>query len=131
MNVTTIFEMEREGDILILTPVRDLRELEFQEIQDELYPLVADPQTKKVVIDLGHTDYLGSIVLGMLVRLWDTARSQGGNMVLCNVSAHEREIIQVTGLADLWTIRPSRQAALSALGDLSLARSVTHEKHFG
>jgi stage II sporulation protein AA (anti-sigma F factor antagonist) len=114
-----LIEVEREGDVLVLTPVQDLRELEFQEIEEAtgavLRRLAADPSLRGVVVDLGRTVAIGSSALGRFAGLWRQLRARGGTLALCNASAHEREILEVTGLAGLWTIHPSRRAAVEAL----------------
>jgi stage II sporulation protein AA (anti-sigma F factor antagonist) len=78
--------------------------LDFQEIESErdkvLERLEHDPSLRGLLVDLGST------ALGMLVRLWQRLRDRGGRMGLCNVSAHEREILEVTGLAGLWPVYP-------------------------
>src|SRR5262245_23394068 len=112
---TRIFEVERLGGTVVLTPQHDPRELEFQEIERELSPLAADPAVRRVVVDFVHTDYLGSTALGMLAWLGMKVRVRGGRMALCNVSAHEREIFAMAGLADLWPVFPSRRQALEAV----------------
>jgi hypothetical protein len=36
-------------------------------------------------------------------------------LAFCNVSAHERELLTVTGLDTLWPIYPSREEAIRAV----------------
>lgn len=116
MNATQeIFDTDRVGDVLVLTPRRDLREFEYREIQRELLPLVDDPNVQKVVVDLGHTDYLGSTALGMLTLLCQRVAARGGHVAFCNISAHETEILQVVGLNTYWPIFRSREEALQAV----------------
>jgi anti-anti-sigma factor len=121
---TRLIEVERQGDTLILTPCRDLRELDFQKIEAERDEVLAcvehDPSIRNVVVDFGKIDYVGSTALGMMARLWQQARARSGRMILCNVSAHEREVLDVTHLGGLWPVYGTRQEALAAL-----SRSVT------
>jgi anti-anti-sigma factor len=110
-----IFDVEHRGDVLILTPLRDLRELEFEEIRRELLPLSDDPSVRRVVVDFGRTDYLGSTAVGLLVRLFMKVRQRGGALALCNVSAHEEDIFEVVGLDELLPVYTSREEALAAV----------------
>jgi anti-anti-sigma factor len=118
---TRMIEVERKGNILILTPRRDLRELEYPEIEVEqeelLRQMEADPTLKGVVVDFGRTDYFGSTALGMLTRLWQHAQKRNGRLALCNVSAHERDILAVTGLIGFWRICSSREEAMNAVNN--------------
>jgi stage II sporulation protein AA (anti-sigma F factor antagonist) len=111
-----IFDVERWADVLVLTPLRDLRELEFEEIRHELLPLSDDLTIRRVVVDFRHTDYLGSTAVGLLVHLFLKVRQRGGRMALCNVSAHEHEIFELVGLGDMLPTYASRKEALAALG---------------
>jgi len=124
---TRIIDFERQGNILVLTPLRDLRELDFEEIEaerDEAIQLLDDDSTiRVVVVDLGHVDYLGSTVVTMLAQLWQSVRARGERMALCNISHHEREILSLTGLSGLWAIFGTRLEAIRAMSTpLPLAR---------
>jgi stage II sporulation protein AA (anti-sigma F factor antagonist) len=120
-----MMEIERQGDTLILTPLGDLRELYCQEIEAEREQvqrhLEAEPSIRGVVVDFGKTDYFGSTALGLLVWLRHEMRVRGGRMALCNLSAHEQDIVEVTGTDVLWTVYPSREEAVAAVSDSARA----------
>jgi anti-anti-sigma factor len=115
---TAIFNTVVEGETIILTPVANLRELEFEEINVEakavLAMLSAGP-ARNVVVDFGHTDYFGSTALGFFTQLWQQVKRRNGRLAFCNVSPHEREILRVAGLDGLWPICASRPEALEAV----------------
>jgi anti-anti-sigma factor len=114
-----LIEVEQQGDILVLTPQQDLRELDYldiEEVQREvLLQLADDPALRNVVVDLGKTDYFGSTALGLLIRLGRQVRARNGRLALCNVSAHEQDILAVTGLGRAWPAYLSREEALAAV----------------
>jgi stage II sporulation protein AA (anti-sigma F factor antagonist) len=116
---TGLFEYEKDNGTLVLTPQRDLWELDYKEIEEakeELSAhLAADPTVQSVIVDFDKTDALGSTALALLVRLEQLVRDHHGRMALCNVSAHEGDIFRVTGLAERWRAYPSRAAAIAAL----------------
>jgi anti-anti-sigma factor len=115
---TGIFEIERDGDTLIVTPQTDLREFEYQHIESgarEILDLLGSGTVKNLVIDFGKTDYYGSTALGFFVKLWKRVRSRNGCLAFCNVSAHELEILRVTNMGNLWPVCPSRQEALEVV----------------
>jgi anti-anti-sigma factor len=115
---SSIFEIEQEDGTLIVTPVTDLQELKFEEIQagaQDVLHLLANGHVKNVVLDFHRTDYYGSTALGFFVKLWKRVRSRKGNMAFCNVSDLEREILQVTKLAGLWPLCTSRAEALKTV----------------
>jgi anti-anti-sigma factor len=117
---TGAFGVEREGQTLIVTPLTDLRELGFPEIEAgarDILHLLGNSGGKNVVLDFHKTDYYGSTALGFFVKLWKRVRDCNGRMAFCGVSDHEREILKVTNLDGLWPICSSREKALRAVQD--------------
>ncbi len=112
------FEVEREGQTLIVTALTDLRELDYPEVEAgarDILDLIRDGTIKDVVLDFHKTDYYGSTALGFFVKLWKRVRERDGRMAFCGVSDHEREILKVTNLDGLWPICSSREEALQAV----------------
>jgi CPA1 family monovalent cation:H+ antiporter len=70
---------------------------------------------KNVVIDFHRTDYYASTALIFFMRLWTRVKRGNGLMAFCNLSDHEKEILQVTKLDRLWPICESREQALQAV----------------
>ena len=113
MSAANLFHMEREGDAFILTPLVDLSELEYDEaVMQGIYAAIQDETIQRLVLDFHRTDYFGSTALGFFVRLWKKMKTRGGCMTFCNVSAHEREILRITRLDELWPLCASREEAL-------------------
>lgn len=113
-----IFEIERQGDTLVVTPVSDLGELVYEQIESgesRILDLLSDAALRNVVVDFGRTDYFGTTALGSFVRFWKRVRERGGHMAFCNTSEHEREILKFTKLEGLWSMCGSREEALRAV----------------
>jgi anti-anti-sigma factor len=113
-----IFEIEQQDDTIIVVPTVDLRELVYRRIEEgakQILDHLNGTGIKNVVLDFHKTDYYGSTALGFFVKLWKRVRSCDGRMAFCNVSAHEKEILQVTRLDQLWPIYSSRNKALEAV----------------
>ena len=118
MEVNSTFQIERQGDVAIVTPLRDLCELEYAHIEESAataLECLEAAHAKNVVLDLAKAEYFGSTALGFFVKLWKRVRSQGGHMALCNVSPNEKKVIHLTRLDTLWTICPSRDEAIQAV----------------
>jgi anti-anti-sigma factor len=116
--VPEIFQVEREGETLVVTALADLSELGYQQIEAggrDVLDSIDQTAVRNVVVDFRKTDYCGSTALGLLVRIWKQVKSRGGRMALCHVSAHEKEILEVTHLDHVWPLFPSRSAALKAV----------------
>lgn len=114
-----LFEVEIEDGTLILTPFTNLGEFDcvgFEQEVDRVLHLLETTGSRAVVIDFHRTDYCGSTALGFLIELRKRVRSQRGEMVLCCLSDHEREILAATKLDKMWSICPSRKDALQLVG---------------
>jgi anti-sigma B factor antagonist len=116
--VRPLFEIEQDGKTLIATPLTDMRELEFEQIQAgaaEVLDRLNRGTVRNVILDFHKTDYYGSTALGFFVSLWTRVRTADGCMAFCNVSDNEKQILKVTKLDSLWPLCSSRQEALNAV----------------
>jgi len=114
-----IFDIERQNDTIIVTPLQDLNELEFQRIEGgagTILRLLEDAHVKNVVMDFHKVDYFASTALSFFLKIWKRVRKKDGHMALCNVSEHEKAILKVTMVDGLWTICASREEAIRAVG---------------
>jgi anti-anti-sigma regulatory factor len=62
-----IFEVQPQDDTVVIVPTTDLRELDFQQIEQgakEVLDLLDSGGFRNVVLDFHRTDYYGSTALG-------------------------------------------------------------------
>ena len=114
-----IFSREVYGNTLVLNPIIHLGSIHEPEIAHEtadLLDLLKQNPSTSLVIDLGLGDYLGTAILGAVVKLWKRVSQTGGRLALCNVSGNVREVLRVTKLQTVWPIYDNRDQALAALG---------------
>jgi anti-sigma B factor antagonist len=112
------FDIEQKGKTLIVTALTDLREFDYQDVEagaDEIFRLLASGTIKNVVLDFHKTDYYGSTALGFFIKLWKRVRHHDGRLAFCCVSPHEKEILNVTRLDNLWPICATRDEAMKAV----------------
>jgi len=110
-----IFDIERQKDTIIVTPLQDLNELEFQRIEGgagTILRLLEDAHVKNVVMDFHKVDYFASTALSFFLKIWKRVRKKDGHMALCNVSEHEKQVLKVTMVDSLWPICASREEAI-------------------
>jgi len=113
-----LFVVEQNEQTLILSPTSNLSELELTSLDEAIRDVMLQLDSlgfRNVILDFSNTDYYGSTALGFFIKLWKRVRSIEGNMVFCNVSAHEREVLKLTRLDNLWTICSTRNEALQHL----------------
>ena len=65
--------------------------------------------------DFADTDYYGSTALGLFMKLWKRVQTANGSMVFCNTSPHEREVLELTRLNNLWPVFGTREEAIQHL----------------
>ena len=113
-----MFEIEREGETIIFTPLVNLGELENVESNaGGVIEVLSDLSIKNLVMDFHKTDYIGSSALALFVSLWKMITSRNGSMAFCNLSEYELEILYITKLDTLWPICESRAEAMKAVGN--------------
>lgn len=115
MSNTSLFALARADNAIILTPQRNLSEFDFPQIEAEAAEIrgqISKDGGPIVVCDFSKMDYCGSTALGFFTRLLKDTRSRGGEMVFCNVSPAEKEVLNVTRLDTLWPVCDSLEEAL-------------------
>lgn len=113
---SSLFELELDGETLIVTPTHNLGEFGMSRFDDEAPALLRfwhESGAKNVIVDFHRTDYFGSTTLGLLLKVHKFVKKRRGTMVICGTSNHEREVFSATRLDDLWPICSSRTAAMA------------------
>lgn len=89
---------------------------EFDRLNERLLTAVSAEPGHRWVIDLTHTAYMGSAVLGLLVNIWQRIRTANGRLVLCGLSPALAEVFHATSLVRLFTIARTREDATRIAG---------------
>jgi anti-anti-sigma factor len=124
MPVAKLFDLQSEGQVLVLALLEDVTSLNEERLHSEMGRVLAQfeaSQLKHVVLDLQRAGYFGSLMLWAMNSLWQRARSRGGSMAICNVSPLGREVLEISHLNRLWPICASRAEALAAIAARSEA----------
>jgi anti-anti-sigma factor len=115
-SVNNLFQIELESETVVVTPLADLHELVYHEIEEgaeKVLGILNTSPVKNLVMDFHKTDYYGSAALGFFLKLWKRVRERNGRMAFCNVSGHEKEVLQITRLDHLWHLCGSKSEALA------------------
>jgi stage II sporulation protein AA (anti-sigma F factor antagonist) len=70
---------------------------------------------KSIVVDLGAVLYLTSNAFRALLVATDEAERNAAKLVLCNIEGQVRELFEMSGLLDAFTVQPSRVEAVATL----------------
>ena len=69
----------------------------------------------RMVVDLGETTFLDSTALGVLIGAVKRLRSRDGVLTIVNTDPNIAKTFEITGLDQIFTIRPTRDEAVEAL----------------
>jgi len=70
----------------------------------------------RMVIDLAGLDYISSAGLRVLLMAAKRIKAAQGNLILCGLQPHVREVFDVSGFSTIFSIQPDRAAAATAIG---------------
>src|SRR3712207_3829128 len=69
----------------------------------------------RIVVDLTSTTFLDSTALGVLIGAVKRLRSRDGVLTIVNTDPNIAKTFEITGLDQIFTIRPTRDEAVEAL----------------
>jgi anti-anti-sigma factor len=84
------------------------------ELSTRLNKLISSGE-KSILVDFGAVLYLTSAAFRVLLVATDEAERNAARFVLCNVAGHVRELFEMGGLLEAFTIHASRDEALRGL----------------
>ena len=94
------FEIGRDGDATVVKCHCRLVAGTTQELYQAVKELL--PQAKLVVIDLADVTYVDSMGLGVLVRLYVSARHEGCEFKLLHLGKQVRNVLKMTNLLSVF-----------------------------
>ncbi|HEX8524271.1 MAG TPA: STAS domain-containing protein [Tepidisphaeraceae bacterium] len=85
----------------------------LEEIGQELYRLVEAEDRRKLVLDFEKVEYLSSQAIGIILNLQKKlAALKNSKMVLCSVGPKLAELLRITKLDKVLTIKPTQREAV-------------------
>jgi stage II sporulation protein AA (anti-sigma F factor antagonist) len=110
-------QVTRHDDVLVIRfldqkLVGDLPE----QLGDELYVLAAEEDCTKILLDLSGVEFLASDMLGKVMGLNKRMKQKEGRLVLCGVCRSIREVLTITKVDAILTLKGSEAEGLRELG---------------
>jgi len=90
--------------------------LQVQQIGEELYELIDDRATRKMILDFTNVKFLSSSALGVLITVRKKADEIKGKVVLCGMKPDLRKIFKITNLEKLFDFYDNEEKALNYFG---------------
>ena len=100
------------GDVFVTHCSGRLTASETQTLQAFVHRTLRDHHD--VVLDMEHVSFIDNSGLGALVRLVQSAKSEGRHLRLCSVPERMRQAIDLTHLTELFDIYPTESDAIVA-----------------
>jgi anti-sigma B factor antagonist len=90
--------------------------LELEKIGQQLYHLVDAEDNRRVIMDFEKVQYLSSQAIGIVITMHKKLNSlKNSKLVLCAVNPKLMELIKITRLDRILTIKPSQKEALKTM----------------
>ncbi len=106
---------KRGGVALVSFKTSRVREpAEVRQLEDEFIELVDGLGMTKIVLNFENLSFMSSSVIGVLVRLYRKATSQGGDVKLCSIEPQIYEVFKIMRLDRLFDFPSSEREALKA-----------------
>jgi len=97
---------------------------EAQALQEEVARLA--PETKNIVLNLAEANYVDSGALGLLVRLFRSLRTDGGDLKLCELPTNLFRILQHTHLHTVFEIFETEAQAVEGFRHRPAEQEAAH-----
>lgn len=112
-----LFQVEEDGEVLIVTPLRNVGSLAEENVPQELQQITArfDADARHLLLDFSRVAYFGSSMLEGVLSFGKHVQAKGGRLVLAGVSPTGQEILRISRFDTLWPAYADRSAALAAL----------------
>jgi len=105
---------EQVGDIHVVTATGRLDGIYSTAFAKEVGALISGT-SPKILIDFSDIDFVSSAGLRAVLLLVKKAKAAGGVFALCGVNEQVREVLDIGGFADLFSIHTGRAEGLAAL----------------
>ena len=103
------------GDTFVISLVGEVDLYTAPEFKQQLLEVIAQG-AKEVVVDFTDTTFIDSTTLGVLVGGVKRLRTNDGQLSLVCDDRNITKIFEITGLDKVFTIYPTRDEAISAIG---------------
>jgi anti-sigma B factor antagonist len=111
----TVQQIDKATVVEFRTPSL-MDQLDLQTISESLYKLVDEQDKRKLVLDFEKVTYLSSQAIGIVLTLNKKLTAlPNSKLVLCGVGPKLQELIKITRLDKVLTIKPTQTEAVNFL----------------
>lgn len=89
--------------------------IELEQIAQQLYKLIDEQDKRRIILDFEKVQYLSSQAIGILLAMQKKLSAlKKSNLILCGVGARLMELLRITRLDKVLTIKPSQKEAIKS-----------------
>jgi len=93
--------------------------LQLESIQQQLFELVDEQDKRLLILDFSKVEYLSSQAIGIVIGLnRRLAKLPHSKLILCGVNAKLTELLKITRLDKVLTVKPTQKEAVASLAML-------------
>lgn len=108
-------DQSRSGQVCIVSLGGRIDSTNSAEVLTRLNSLLSSGE-KKILVDFSSVLYLTSAAFRVLLVATDEAERNAARLSLCNLAGQVRELFEMGGLLEVFTVHGSRDEALAQLG---------------
>src|SRR5215212_817644 len=110
-NVSTI----GESTVVEFTSSSLMDPIELEQIAKDLYKLIDEEDKRRIVLDFERVQYLSSQAIGILLAMQKKLSAlKKSTLILCGVGARLMELLRITRLDKVLTIKASQKEAMKS-----------------
>ena len=109
-------QYEQNGVQIVEARGKFLGGSETEELDQRLYALLGREE-KKVVLDLGHADWINSSGIAILIHHWKKFRDIGGCLKLANLTQKIEKLLVISKLTQVFETFDSLEEAVASFKD--------------
>jgi anti-anti-sigma factor len=104
----------QHGELCVLSVIGRVDSSNADKLMQKLKALAAT-DVRNVLIDMAAVKYLTSAAFRVLLVANGSLKEKNGQLALCGVTGHVRELFEMGGLLQTFMVFPSREEAFSKL----------------
>ena len=104
---------EKNGNVLVLG-LRGKLDMEGAKMLVDKMTEILSGGERSILLDFTDITYINSAGLRGLILVAKQLASSGGTLILAGVSGQNQNILEISGLASIFTLRPTKAEALAS-----------------
>ncbi len=122
MPMTSLQVCEKDGVVAVsFNEAKLVEEASIQQVEKDFQePALQAAFKGNLLLDFTHVESVSSQMLGLIVRLHNRCKREGGRLKLCGISSGVLEAFKITGLRKVLDVYPDEAKALESFRSVAV-----------